>query len=337
MAIAAEKVFEAKGQQIQMANNNNNNKISEYRERHKATSYRVKSDCTVEEFFAKQMSGKSKTAQRQLLSKGAISVDGKVLKRLDDLILAGSYVTVAPRPEPQFVMPDGLRIMYEDDWLIVVYKEAGLLTIATNNEKEKTAYAYLSAYLKFYNRNDKIFIVHRIDRWTSGVLIFAKNETAQTILRHNWDDMVLSRRYVAVVEGRMEYTEGTISTWLEEDPVTTYVRVTRPGIGKKAVTHYRLLDEVPGYSLLELQLETGRKNQIRVHMNYIGHPVVGDKKYGAHLDPIGRLCLHAQQIEFEHPMTGRILNFESRIPANFLQILENKRKEMERQQQNDNY
>lgn len=291
-----------------------------YRETRRVAAYNVKSDCTVEEFFARQMSGKSRTAQRQLLSKGAMRAGNRVLRRLDDLILAGTVVTIAPKPEPQFQMPDGLKIVYEDEWLLVVHKEAGLLTIATEDEKEHTAFHYLSDYLKFYNRNDKVFIVHRIDRWTSGLLIFAKNEYVQTALRSNWDEMVLSRRYVAVVEGRMELTEGTVSTWLDEDPKSTRVFVSRAGVGKRAVTHYRMVDETPEYSMLELELETGRRNQIRVHMRHIGHPIAGDKKYGGHKDPVGRLCLHAQQIEFEHPMTGRIMNFESKIPHEFTSI-----------------
>ncbi|MGN0028741.1 MAG: RluA family pseudouridine synthase [Marinilabiliaceae bacterium] len=304
-----------------------------YRGSKKATSYSVKSDCTVQEFFERQMQGKSRTNQKQLLSKGAVRIGERVLKHLDDLILAGSTVTIVPKPDPQFIMPPGLNIVYEDDWLLVVYKESGLLTIATETEKDHTAFAYLSAYLKFYNRNDKVFIIHRIDRMTSGLLIFAKNETAQRILRSNWDKMVLSRQYVAVVEGRMEQTYGTVTTWLDEDQKSKRVYVCRPGTGKKATTHYELIDEAPGLSLLALELETGRKNQIRVHMNYIGHTLAGDKKYGSKIDPIGRLCLHARQIEFEHPMTGKILNFETKIPGEFLQLFRHKENDGERGQQ----
>ncbi len=306
----------------------NNGTFGGYRQTAKPTTYSVKSDCTVQEFFERQMSGKSRTAQRQLLSKGAVRIGPRVLKKLDDLILAGSTITIEPKPEPRFIMPEGLRIVYEDDWLLVVHKDAGLLTIATDNEKEHTAFAYLSAYLKFYHKDDKVFIVHRIDRWTSGLLIFAKDESVQRIFRSNWDKMVLSRQYVAVVEGRMEQEEGTVTTWLDEDPKTTRVFVCRPGTGKKAVTHYRLIDEAPGISLLELELETGRKNQIRVHMRHIGHPLVGDQKYGSgRMDPIGRLCLHARQIEFEHPITGQLLNFETKIPQEFLQLFRHKGEE----------
>lgn len=304
--------------------NQNTTISSNYRETARPTNYSVKSDCTVQEFFERQMKGKSRTAQRQLLSKGAVRIGRRQLKKLDDVILAGSVITIEPKPEPQFIMPPGLNIVYEDDWILVVNKDAGLLTIATENEKERTAFSYLSAYLKFYDRNAKVFIVHRIDRWTSGLLIFAKDERAQSILRTNWDEMVLSRQYVAVVEGRMERTEGTITTWMDEDPKTTRMFVCRPGTGKRAVTHYRLIDEVPGLSLIELELETGRKNQIRVHMRHIGHAVAGDQKYGAHIDPIGRLCLHARQIEFEHPMTGQIMNFETPIPPEFTKLFHHK-------------
>lgn len=304
--------------------NQNTTTSSNYRETARPTNYSVKSDCTVQEFFERQMKGKSRTAQRQLLNKGAVRIGRRQLKKLDDVILAGSVITIEPKPEPQFIMPPGLSIVYEDDWILVVNKEAGLLTIATENEKERTAFSYLSAYLKFYDRNAKVFIVHRIDRWTSGLLIFAKDERAQSILRTNWDEMVLSRQYVAVVEGRLERTEGTITTWMDEDPKTTRMYVCRPGTGKRAVTHFRLIDEVPGLSLIELELETGRKNQIRVHMRHIGHAVAGDQKYGAHVDPIGRLCLHARQIEFEHPMTGQIMNFETPIPPEFIKLFHHK-------------
>lgn len=304
--------------------NQNTTTSSNYRETARPTNYSVKSDCTVQEFFERQMKGKSRTAQRQLLNKGAVRIGRRQLKKLDDVILAGSVITIEPKPEPQFIMPPGLSIVYEDDWILVVNKEAGLLTIATENEKERTAFSYLSAYLKFYDRNAKVFIVHRIDRWTSGLLIFAKDERAQSILRTNWDEMVLSRQYAAVVEGRLERTEGTITTWMDEDPKTTRMYVCRPGTGKRAVTHFRLIDEVPGLSLIELELETGRKNQIRVHMRHIGHAVAGDQKYGAHVDPIGRLCLHARQIEFEHPMTGQIMNFETPIPPEFIKLFHHK-------------
>ncbi len=311
-----------------------------YRNTQRIAAYNIKNDCTLDDFFDRQMSGKSKAARKRLLSHGCIRVGDRVLRRLDDIILAGSTLTIEQKPEPQFIMPAGLQIVYEDDWLIVVNKASGLLTIATETEKEHTAYAYLSAYLKFYNRSSKIFIVHRIDRFTSGLLIFAKSEMIQHALRDNWDDVVLSRRYVAIVEGHLERAQGTITTWINENPKNYQMYVCRPGMGKKAVTHYKLLDQRTDMSLIELNLETGRKNQIRVHMGYIGHKIVGDRRYGSLYDPIGRLCLHAMQIEFIHPMTGHVLNFETRIPPEFLSLFkkgkeENKQESKEESQQQE--
>ena len=291
-----------------------------YREQPKPVAYLVRQDSTVEEFFDRFMSGKSNTARKQMLSKGVVFVGDRVLKRMDDVIVAGTVVTIKPKPVPTFEMPDSLKIVYEDDWLIVVNKAAGLLTIATETEKVHTAYSYLSDYLKFYHKYDRIFIVHRIDRGTSGLLVFAKSESVQRAMRDNWNETVISRRYVAVVEGRMRYEAGTVDTWINEDPKTLRMYVSRRGTGKRAVTHYRLLDETADYSLLELELETGRKNQIRVHMRHIGHVLAGDSKYGAQTDPIGRLCLHAMQIEFRHPVTDKVMNFETRIPIDFLRI-----------------
>ncbi len=281
------------------------------------TTYNVKSDCTVDEFFDRQMNGMSKTGRRKMLSHGVVRIGERVLRKPEELILAGSTVSIWPRPTPTFNMPNGLQIVYEDDYLIVANKEAGLLTIATETEREHTAYAYLSAYLKFYRKQDKIFIVHRLDRMTSGLLVFAKSEMVQRALRENWNDTVVSRRYVAVVEGRLRQSEGTINTWIDEDPQTLRMYVSRPGYGKRAITHYKLIDQNANMSLVELNLETGRKNQIRVHMRHLGHTLAGDKKYGSQIDPIGRLCLHAMQIEFYHPMTGKLLNFETKIPQEF--------------------
>ena len=188
------------------------------------------------------MSGKSRTAVRQLLKKGAVSSNGKKLRRLDDVLLAGSSVVITPKPEPHFDMPDGLRIVYEDRWVIVVEKDAGLLTVATDTERTHTVMSYLNAYMKFYHRDGEIFIVHRIDRGTSGLLLFAKTEAVQHTLRENWNDMIVSRRYVAVVEGVLPCNEGTIDTWIKENPKSLRMFVSRPGDGKRAITNFKALE-----------------------------------------------------------------------------------------------
>lgn len=276
--------------------------------------YKVNENCTVEEFFAKIMQGKSKTAVKQLLQKGVVVVEGKPLRRLDSVLHPGMTIEIMKKPKPQFKMPKGVHILYEDRHIIIINKDSGLLTMATNKESNKTAYAYLSAYLKFYNTNDKIFIVHRIDRDTSGLIIFAKDEATKEALQSEWSETVRQRKYVAVVEGYPQQEEGTIRTWLKENPKSLKVRVSKEGDGQEAITHYKVLTKKNGYALVELELETGRKNQIRVHMSHIGHPIAGDIKYDARSNPANRLCLHAQSIEFEHPTTGELMSFSSNLP-----------------------
>lgn len=283
-------------------------------------SYVVKRDETVEQFLAHAMQGKSRTSIKQLIQKGAISVGKRKIKKLDEQLHIGETVFVGRRPDPVFPMPPGLRIIWEDRWLIVAKKETGLLTVGNESDDVHTAQNYLDAYMQFKGEGERIYIVHRIDRDTSGVLIFAKNENTQFKLRSNWNEVVHSRRYVAIVEGWPEQSEGTVDAWIaENDQMTMYV--CRPGQGKHAITHYKVARRNNGYAMLELELDTGRKNQIRVHMAHIGHPVAGDGKYGAQTDPIGRLCLHAQQIEFEHPETGEIMEFTSEIPRNFIELM----------------
>lgn len=296
-------------------------------------SFMVKQEETIEQFISHVMQGKSKTSIKQLLQNGAIIAghrdeQGKwrqrILKKLTDNVHVGESIFVGKKPEPTFQMPKGLKIAWEDRWLLVVKKETGLLTVGNLSEPVQSAQTYLDAYMQFKKEGDRIYIVHRIDRDTSGVLLFAKNEETQWKLRSNWNEAVHSRRYIAIVEGTPRQKQGTIDTWIEENEKTMTMFVCKPGQGKQAITHYKVLKTTTfngqQYSMMEFQLETGRKNQIRIHMNHIGTPIAGDGKYGASTDPIGRLCLHAQQIEFEHPETGEVLNFTSDIPQAFNEI-----------------
>lgn len=300
-------------------------------------SFQVKTEETIENFLAHVMQGKSKTSIKQLLQNGAIVAGHrdekgkwrqKALKRLSDIVHIGETIFIGKKPEPQFDMPDGLKVVWEDKWLIVVKKETGLLTVVNKHEPVLSAQTYLDAYMQFKKDGERVYVVHRIDRDTSGVLLFAKNEETQWKLRSNWNEAVHSRRYIAIVEGCPKQLSGTIDTWIEENEKTMTMFVCKPHQGKRAITHYKVLKtsqyNQQTYSMVEFQLETGRKNQIRLHMSYIGTPIAGDGKYGAHTDPIGRLCLHAQQIEFEHPETGEILNFTSDIPKTFTDIFQNK-------------
>lgn len=270
------------------------------------------------------MQGKSITAIKQLLSKGVITLNGKPIKKLGVMLEPGMTVQMLPKAEPQFKMPQGVRIVFEDKDIIVVNKDSGLLTMATEKQQSKTAYAYISNYLKFYNPNDKVFIVHRIDRDTSGLLLFAKSPMVQEELQHDWNETVKQRKYVAVCEGYPEQNEGVIRTYIREHPKSLKMSVcesTDDG-AQEAITHYKVINKKHGYALVELELETGRKNQIRVHMAHIGHPLAGDVKYGAQSNPADRLCLHAQQIKFTHPTTGRTIELSSPLPQEMKIIFE---------------
>lgn len=218
---------------------------------------------------------------------------------------------------------DDLEIIYEDDWLIVVDKPGGLLCMSTGKRGEDTAYS------RVYDYAGKIFIVHRLDRDTSGLLVFAKDEDTKFALQENWDEAVKERRYMAVLEGRINDDEGWIETWLYEHPKSLVVHSYELREGddphkpprkdwQYASTHCRTVRhaEISGkpYTVVEFELETGRKNQIRVHSQWIGHPIAGDRKYGAQTNPFGRLALHAQGLSFIHPWTGKIMKFRSRIP-----------------------
>ncbi|MDE6010854.1 MAG: RNA pseudouridine synthase, partial [Muribaculaceae bacterium] len=202
-------------------------------------------------------------------------------------------------------------------------KGYGLLSVGTGSlKKEETAYNILKQYVKNVNPMNKIFVVHRLDRATSGLMMFAKHPEAQEAMQHNWNNMVIDRKYVAVVEGYVKEDEGVVRSYLGETSRYEVYSSPEPGEGLKlATTNYRVLARGNGYSLLEFSLDTGRKNQIRVHAKEMGHPIVGDRKYGAKASPIGRLALHARTLRFAHPMTRRDMNFETPVPAKFLKMV----------------
>ena len=218
-------------------------------------------------------------------------------------------------------LPRGLEILYEDSDIIVVDKPAGLLTVGTASDKTRTAYYILTDYVRkgcLKSRN-RIFIVHRLDQWTSGVLVFAKSEEIKIRLQDQWKDT--QKKYVAVVHGRLDKKEGIISSYLAENKAFVVYSTTDPAKGKLARTAYKVLKEAGQFSLLEINLLTGRKNQIRVHLADKGHPIAGDRKYGKADDGYKRLALHAKSISFKHPTTGKLMTFESKVPAYFGRLL----------------
>ena len=219
--------------------------------------------------------------------------------------------------------PRGLEILYEDKDILVVDKPAGMLTIGTANNKTNTAYYKLTDYVrKGYSKSrNRIFIVHRLDQSTSGVLVFAKNEEAKFRLQSQWKDT--EKKYVAVVYGQLAKKEDVITSYLAESKAFIVYSTTDTTKGKLARTAYKVLKESRQFSLLEINLLTGRKNQIRVHLADKGHPVVGDRKYGKPKDAFRRLALHSKSISFKHPASGRQMTFETRMPSYFNELVDN--------------
>ncbi|MDD3024261.1 MAG: RluA family pseudouridine synthase [Syntrophomonadaceae bacterium] len=271
-------------------------------------------------FLIEKLPSKGRNNIKSLLSHRQILVDGEVVTQYNHKLQLGQEVLInwaLLRDEGQV---RGLKIIYEDAQIIVIDKSAGLLSMASDQEKVNTAYHQVRDYVSHSNPDNRIFIVHRLDRDTSGVMLFAKHEEVKHLLQDNWKDIVTDRAYVAVVEGRIEEKEGTIKSWLKETKTKLMYSSSRDGDGLEAVTHFKLLQNTSKYSLLEIRLQTGRKNQIRVHMKDIGHSIIGDKKYGAATNPIGRLGLHAHILAFNHPLSGAAMRFETEVPKKFTRL-----------------
>ncbi|WJY27881.1 RluA family pseudouridine synthase [Sporosarcina trichiuri] len=283
----------------------------------KAYTYTVRKEEALLPFLLATIK-KSRNAVKGTLSRGQVAVNGEVITRHDHMLQPGDSVEIltneAAKQDSEMT---GISIMYEDDAIIVIDKEAGILSMAAKDKKELTAFSELSAYVRKKDRSSRVFIVHRLDRETSGVMLFAKSETVKKQLQDNWDESVKERGYVALVEGKVRRESGEIISWLKETRTfKVYSNPTDNG-GQKAVTRFIRLQSNAQYSLLELRLATGRKNQIRVHMEEIGHPVAGDKKYGASTNPLKRLGLHAAKLSIIHPVTGELHTFISDPPSSF--------------------
>lgn len=289
----------------------------------KPRSYTVNEPAQLLPFLLQSLSHLSRNAVKSILTRGQVSVDGRKVTAHNYELQPGQNVTISSKASAQETPFIGLTIVHEDQDIIVVLKESGLLTIAAPNEPEMTAYRQLTAYVRRSNPKHRIFIVHRLDRDTSGLLVFAKSEKVQQQMQTTWQDSVKERIYYAVVEGVVKKPEGTITSWLKESKTLIMYSSRKPNDGQHAVTHYKVLATTKTNSLLEVQLETGRKNQIRVHLQDIGHPVVGDKKYGARSNPIGRLGLHAGVLAFTHPVTGHPMRFNAELPKAFKRLFPN--------------
>ncbi|MBO4249629.1 MAG: RluA family pseudouridine synthase [Paludibacteraceae bacterium] len=301
------------------------------------TILKVAEPVALMDFLIAKMGGMARSSVKQLLGQRRVKVGSAVQTRHDFALKAGDVVTVSSgRGNSQLTHPK-LKIVYEDDDLIVVNKQPGLLTVAaTPGSSETTAFSILRAYVRKQNARAGIYVVHRLDRETSGLLVFARSEELQHYMRQYWRELVTERTYIALTEGVLNPREGQIKSWFTEDKrnAMVYSSPVDDG-GDLAITNYKTLkvsapianSQQPTansqYSLVELHLETGRTNQIRVHLASKGCPVVGDRKYGHgnESSPIDRLCLHAKVLAFIHPVTEKTVRFESPVPKEFNRVL----------------
>ena len=268
--------------------------------------YIVKENEILIEFLKKTFSNLSKNNVKSLLHNEKVFVNGNMTTKYNYELNIGDVVEIREK------IAKNIDIIYEDKDIIVINKPSGLLTVATEKEKNKTAYHLVMEYLKKKNKNNRIFVIHRLDKDTSGIIMFAKNERAKHLYQDNWNDIVKKRCYYAVIDGKMQKKEGTIKSYLKENGNMVYSVKDRSG--KLAITEYKVLKERKNISLLDINLKTGRKNQIRVHMKENKTPILGDLKYGEKSKLINRLALHAYKLELINPVTKKLLIFEASMP-----------------------
>ena len=255
---------------------------------------------------------------KQYLTHGAIYVNNNKTTKYNYKVVPGMRIVIDTDSKGKAELP--FDILFEDDHIIVVNKPSGLLTIATEKEKEKTLYHIVREYLVSKNKNAKVFIVHRLDKDTSGIVVLAKDMKTKNRLQENWNEYVSLREYTAVVHGHLKNKEDRIVEYLKENK-TNLVYATRQGDGKEAITNYKVLKENSNYSLVSITIETGRKNQIRVAFNNLKHPIVGDNKYGNVKDDKNRLYLHANRLKMYYPEIKKDILFETSIPSEFKKLM----------------
>lgn len=275
----------------------------------------VKENAPLLEYLINNVS-ESRSKLKATLQGRGIAVNGRMVTQFDYQLKAGDKIIISRHKKQNQFKSRYVKIVYEDKWLVVVEKNIGILSMAAGHSSLNVK-SVLDDYFLKSRQKCRAHVVHRLDRDTSGLMVYAKDIETEQILEHNWHQIVYDRRYVAVVSGEMEQDNGTIANWLKDNKAyITYSSPTDNG-GKYAVTHFQVLNRTTEHSLVEYKLETGRKNQIRVHSADMGHPVCGDVKYGNGDDPLHRLCLHAYMLCFTHPVTGEPMEFSTPIPTAF--------------------
>ena len=275
----------------------------------------VKENAPLLEYLINNVS-ESRSKLKATLQGRGIAVNGRMVTQFDYQLKAGDKIIISRHKKQNQFKSRYVKIVYEDRWLVVVEKNIGILSMAAGHSSLNVK-SVLDDYFLKSRQKCRAHVVHRLDRDTSGLMVYAKDIETEQILEHNWHQIVYDRRYVAVVSGEMEQNNGTIANWLKDNKAyITYSSPTDNG-GKYAVTHFQVLNRTTEHSLVEYKLETGRKNQVRVHSADMGHPVCGDMKYGNGDDPLHRLCLHAYMLCFTHPVTGEPMEFSTPIPTAF--------------------
>ena len=272
------------------------------------------------EFLLEHVKTLSRSKIKQTLQGRGVIVNGKQVTQFDYQLKPGMKVAVSrSKKNNETLRSRYVRIVYEDRWIVVVEKQVGILSMAAGHSSLNVK-SVLDDYFRKSHQKCNAHVVHRLDRDTSGLMVYAKDKQTEQVMEHAWHEMVYDRRYVAVVSGEMPDDEGTIENWLKDNKA--YITFSSPvdNGGKYAITHFHVLKRKEGHSLVEFQLETGRKNQIRVHASDMGHPVCGDVKYGNGDDPLHRLCLHAYVLCFTHPVTRQPMEFQTPIPTTFMSL-----------------
>ena len=259
----------------------------------------------------------SKKSVKNYIKNKMVMVNGKVVTNSSNLLSKNDLVEICY--EKRIIPKYDLDILYEDEYLIAINKPSGLLSISNDKEKDITAYRMVSDYVKSNKNNKFIFVVHRLDQDTSGVLLFCKNEKIRDKMQENWNNIVKKRGYIAIVDGKL-FGKGTFRSFLMEDK-RQFVYSSKNGIGKEAITHYEVVRNNGNYSMLQVFIDTGRRNQIRVHLSEHGMPIVGDKKYKCKSNPLKRLCLHANILEFIHPVSKKLVSIKCDIPDEFRKLV----------------
>ena len=284
--------------------------------------YPVNKNCELLAFLLETLKGQSRNSVKSLLTNHRVSVDGAPISQYNFQLTKGDVVIISKTPIHKKTRSN-LPIIYENDEIIVINKPSGLLSIASDKEKGSTAYRMFTDYVQQKDKHNRIYVVHRLDEDTSGVLMVAKNEKLRDALQDKWNELVSKRGYYAIVEGQMKEKSGTIKSYLKKNSQNMMYSSKKVGDGQLAITHYKVIAETSEYSLLDVNIDSGRKNQIRVHLGDLGHHVIGDDKYGNPSNPIKRLGLHAYELDLEHPFTHKVIKFTAPMPKEFLTLFPN--------------